>query len=90
MQKFSIAGGFFLTEFCRLASDGFGLKFRIGFHAIPSMRQLHMHVISQDFDSDHLKNKKHWNSFTTNFFVDADFLISKLASKGSVHVCIPS
>lgn len=35
------------------------------------MRQLHLHVISQDFDSKHLKNKKHWNSFNTAFFRDS-------------------
>ena len=28
-----------------------------------------MHVISQDFDSVCLKNKKHWNSFTSPFFI---------------------
>lgn len=33
---------------------------------------LHMHVISQDFDSPCLKNKTHWNSFTTDFFRDVD------------------
>ncbi|KAI8557054.1 hypothetical protein RHMOL_Rhmol05G0304300 [Rhododendron molle] len=37
----------------------------------PSMRQLHLHVISQDFDSKHLKNKKHWNSFNSAFFRDS-------------------
>eukprot|EP01122_Echinamoeba_exundans_P016704 TRINITY_DN854_c0_g1_i2.p1 TRINITY_DN854_c0_g1~~TRINITY_DN854_c0_g1_i2.p1 ORF type:complete len:332 (-),score=37.79 TRINITY_DN854_c0_g1_i2:91-1086(-) len=69
----------------KLTLDHPGTKFRVGFHAIPSMRQLHMHVISQDFNSEHLKNKKHWNSFTTKFFVDADSFISKLASKGSIE-----
>ena len=37
-----------------------------------------MHVISQDFDSPSLKNKKHWNSFTTPYFVD---------SKGMGEIC---
>ncbi|XP_054806292.1 receptor-like protein 7 [Prosopis cineraria] len=37
----------------------------------PSMRQLHLHGISQDFDSKHLKNKKHWNSLNTDFFRDS-------------------
>ncbi len=35
-----------------------------------------MHVISQDFDSDCLKNKKHWNSFTTPFFIGSRRLAS--------------
>ena len=45
------------------------LQYRYGFHAVPSMNHLHMHVIYQDFDSSCLRHKKHWNSFTTTFFV---------------------
>ncbi|XP_004343458.2 aprataxin [Capsaspora owczarzaki ATCC 30864] len=59
-------------------------SFRIGFHAVPSMRLLHLHVISQDFDSAHLKNKKHWNSFTTAFFVDYDKVVQQLQNTGQV------
>lgn len=44
-------------------------EFKIGFHAEPSMQQLHLHVISTDFDSTFLKTKKHWNSFNTIFFI---------------------
>jgi len=36
------------------ASGSFA-DFRYGYHAIPSMALLHMHVISQDFISDSLK-----------------------------------
>lgn len=36
-----------------------------------SYSQVHLHVISQDFDSPSLKNKKHWNSFTTDYFMDS-------------------
>lgn len=32
---------------------------------------VHLHVISQDFDSPCLKNKKHWNSFTTDYFIES-------------------
>ena len=60
------------------------LEFRLGYHAVPSMSRLHMHVISQDFDSPCLKNKKHWNSFTTDFFVDANEVIDRLKSKGVI------
>jgi aprataxin len=45
------------------------LLFRMGFHAIPSIPQLHLHVISGDFDSPCMKVKKHWNSFTTDFLI---------------------
>mmetsp|Transcript_15506 Transcript_15506/g.24794 ORF Transcript_15506/g.24794 Transcript_15506/m.24794 type:complete len:139 (-) Transcript_15506:316-732(-) len=50
--------------------EGVG-KIKLGFHAVPSLRQLHLHIISDDFDSPCLKNKKHWNSFTTDFFCGA-------------------
>eukprot|EP00958_Prasinococcus_capsulatus_P028327 scaffold6592_cov411-Prasinococcus_capsulatus_cf.AAC.10 len=45
---------------------------------LPSMRQLHMHVISLDYVSPALKTKKHWNSFTTEFFVPASTVIEIL------------
>ncbi|KAK7090073.1 aprataxin-like [Littorina saxatilis] len=61
------------------------LKFRFGYHAVPSMSHLHMHVISQDFDSPCLKNKKHWNSFTTSYFVDSSEIIRQLEKKGRVE-----
>ncbi|KAL3830195.1 hypothetical protein ACJIZ3_018997 [Penstemon smallii] len=58
--------------------------FRLGYHSAPSMRQLHLHVISQDFDSGHLKNKKHWNSFNTPFFIDSVDVIKELDEVGKV------
>lgn len=32
----------------------------------------------QDFDSPGLKNKKHWNSFTSDFFLDASWVLAQL------------
>ena len=52
--------------------------FALGFHSIPSMKHLHLHVISKDYDSPCLKHKKHWNSFTTKFFLDADWVLKQL------------
>jgi diadenosine tetraphosphate (Ap4A) HIT family hydrolase len=40
-------------------------QYRIGLHATPSLSQLHVHVITQDFDSPCLKKKLHWNSFAS-------------------------
>lgn len=54
--------------------------FKMGFHAVPSMRQLHMHIISPDFVSPCLKVKKHYLSFTTGFFKEPGDIIKKLAS----------
>ena len=56
-----------------------------GFHAVPSMRQLHLHVLSTDLRSDALKNKKHFNSFTTDFFVSPSRLAADLVASGTVH-----
>ena len=61
------------------------LQFRCGYHAVPSMMRLHMHVISQDFDSPCLKTKKHWNSFTSEFFIDAEEILNILERAGKVE-----
>ncbi|VDB82726.1 unnamed protein product [Peniophora sp. CBMAI 1063] len=42
---------------------GFTWPIHCGFHAVPSMEHLHLHVISADLTSPSLKNKKHYNSF---------------------------
>ncbi|KAM7165802.1 aprataxin isoform 3-T5 [Macrochelys suwanniensis] len=62
------------------------LEFRLGYHAIPSMSHVHLHVISQDFDSPCLKNKKHWNSFTTEYFLNSQDVIEMVKTKGKVLV----
>lgn len=62
------------------------IKFKIGFHAVPSMTQLHLHVISHDFDSDKLKNKKHWNSFNTDFFIEFNKFKDMLECKGKIEI----
>nr|XP_056704543.1 aprataxin [Euleptes europaea] len=62
------------------------LRFRLGYHAIPSMSHLHLHIISQEFDSPWLKNKKHWNSFTTEYFIDSQDVIGMIKKKGKVTV----
>ncbi|XP_003738062.1 aprataxin [Galendromus occidentalis] len=56
--------------------------FRLGYHAIPSMIQLHLHVISQDFVSPRLETQRHWNSFTTDFFVESFKFIDDIAKNG--------
>ncbi|GBM56686.1 Aprataxin [Araneus ventricosus] len=59
-------------------------KFQIGYHAVPSMSHLHLHVISQDFDSPCLKTKTHWNSFTTEYFISSKKIIEQLESTGQI------
>lgn len=62
------------------------LDFRYGYHAIPSMSHIHLHVISQDFDSPCLKTKKHWNSFTTAYFIDSQDVIKMMEDNGRFEV----
>jgi aprataxin len=54
------------------------VRLKMGFHAIPSMKQLHMHIVSSDFQGFGLKKKHHYNSFVTDFFLDVDMIIEKL------------
>ncbi|WWD17963.1 hypothetical protein CI109_102408 [Kwoniella shandongensis] len=54
-----------------LKTEGFEWKIDVGFHAIPSMKHVHLHVISEDRISPALKTKKHHNSFRPDlgFFI---------------------
>jgi aprataxin len=61
-------------------------KYWFGFHAIPSMTRLHLHIISKDLCSASLKNKKHYLSFTTPFFQDISKVIRDLESGNSINV----
>ncbi len=51
---------------------------KAGVHSIPSLNNLHVHVITQDFHSPRMRNKKHYNSFTTKFFVPFEELNPEL------------
>ncbi|CAK4165937.1 unnamed protein product [Aphanomyces euteiches] len=75
-----------LHHIASLVASVSSLPLRIGFHAVPSMRQLHLHIISDDFSSPTLKNKKHWNSFTSSFFKSLDSVIEAIESKRRFNV----
>lgn len=56
------------------AKDSLKLKslrlfIQTGVHSSPLLRNLHIHVMTKDFYTPCMKNKKHYNSFTTPFFV---------------------
>ena len=70
----------------RLKDDDEKLRIRVGYHAIPSMPQLHLHIISEDFDSECLKTKKHYQSFATSFFIDANEVIRKVEKDGKMVI----
>eukprot|EP00884_Botryococcus_braunii_P013102 jgi/Botrbrau1/21793/Bobra.0190s0018.1 len=56
--------------------------FRLGFHAVPTLRRIHLHVISQDLGL--VKHKRHWNSFTTAAFLDIREVEEALLAEGRV------
>lgn len=67
---------------------------KCGVHSVPSMSNLHVHVISKDFKSDRMKHKKHYLSFNSNFLLNIDQLpkiVDKRESesllKGNMHCC---
>lgn len=62
----------FGSIFKAIQKDHMNIELQAGFHAIPSMKRLHMHIISRDMISPCLKTKIHWNSFTTPFFISYD------------------
>ncbi|KAI8905523.1 HIT-like domain-containing protein [Gorgonomyces haynaldii] len=55
-----------------------------GFHALPSMSHLHLHLISSDFDK--VQNKHQYLSFTTAFLVPLDKAIEDINSFGHVQL----
>ena len=64
---------------------GEGSKFIIGFHAIPSMRHLHLHLLSNDLTGHALKTKHHYLSFTTPFLIPISTVISDLEGHGKLN-----
>ena len=57
---------------------------RFGFHAKPSMPQLHMHAVSQDLRGSSMKTRRHWNTFATDFFRDANEVLDELRAQGAL------
>ena len=61
----------------------------VGYHAIPSLEPLHVHIISADLVSVCLKKKEHFNSFVAPFFVDTVTLENDLNQNGGVQRGMP-
>jgi len=62
------------------------LQFQIGFHAVPSLNDLHMHIISTDFQGSGLKIRKHYLSYATEFFLPIDYVIDVLQKYGTMKI----
>lgn len=61
-------------------------KFHMGYHAVPSMKLLHLHVISDDFDSQKMRTVHHWNTFNTDFFIDSNTAVEMVKKHGRVEI----
>jgi aprataxin len=62
------------------SDDGVQGTIKLGYHAIPSLTPIHLHIISSDFDSSCIKTKTHIQSFTTSFFITPEELEHHLES----------
>lgn len=63
-----------------------GIEIWQGFHAIPSLAPLHLHLISTDFSAPALKKPIHWNSFVTEFFLDPESVYEELYNEEIVYI----
>ena len=60
--------------------------FRCGYHMVPSMKRLHLHIVSQDFNSFRMRKKHQWNTFNTEYFIDSEALMAIIEEKGCIDV----
>lgn len=60
--------------------------FKYGFHAVPSMKLLHLHFISNDLNGAKMKTPGHWASFTTPFFIPLDDALRRLSENGKIDI----
>jgi aprataxin len=58
-----------------------GTGINVGYHEKPSLERMHIHLISNNFESVNMKTKKHRDSFQTDFFVDIDKFIGMVAER---------
>jgi aprataxin len=62
-----------------------GDLFQLGYHIIPSLYPLHLHIMTQDFDSPSMNKKVHWNKFTTDFFVTTELVERMLQTPQQIN-----
>mmetsp|Transcript_24675 Transcript_24675/g.59494 ORF Transcript_24675/g.59494 Transcript_24675/m.59494 type:complete len:216 (+) Transcript_24675:537-1184(+) len=57
------------------------ITMKLGYHAIPSLEPLHLHIISADMDSPYVTTRKHIVSFSSPlFFIDPELVERHLES----------
>lgn len=70
-------------------SNNTPITMKIGYHAIPSLEPLHLHIISSDLDSPCITKRVHVVSFTSPlFFVEADAVERHLESAFTTSIVL--
>uniref|UniRef100_A0A182RYF2 HIT domain-containing protein n=1 Tax=Anopheles funestus TaxID=62324 RepID=A0A182RYF2_ANOFN len=59
-------------------------QFNFGYHLKPHMKRLHLHVISNDFDSPSLKRRHHWTIFNSEIFRSHEAVLKELKQYGKI------
>ena len=59
---------------------------KIGFHAVPSMKTLHLHILSSDLQGTGMQTRRHWNSFATGFFKNHKDVLAVLETGDATQI----
>jgi hypothetical protein len=55
----------------------------LGFHSVPSMQPLHLHIVSDDLAGEATKHRRHYQSFATAFFCGLEGAVECLEETGA-------
>ena len=64
-------------------------RIKIGYHARPTFEPLHLHILTDDFDSTWLKTRRQWNSFNTACFLESTSIEEWLGSGYTISELLP-
>lgn len=70
----------------RLHQDPAVPDFWVGYHSVPSLRPLHLHIISSDLVSPFLTTRQHYLSFASSAFLRARAIEDALEEHGRVDI----
>lgn len=64
-------------------------RIKMGYHALPSFEPLHIHILTDDFNSTWLKTRRQWNTFNSAFFLDCSSIEEWLSSNYNIEDLLP-
>eukprot|EP01060_Flectonema_neradi_P014221 TRINITY_DN20930_c0_g1_i1.p1 TRINITY_DN20930_c0_g1~~TRINITY_DN20930_c0_g1_i1.p1 ORF type:complete len:238 (+),score=36.12 TRINITY_DN20930_c0_g1_i1:82-795(+) len=62
------------------------IPLKVGFHEIPSMQQIHLHMLSTDMITPTLPHLRHYNTCTTDYMRTVEHVINELVTTGKVII----